>query len=204
MSPTKLELFAAWLPTQPWFAGDATQLVNLGSYRLDDPAGEVGLEGVLLSAGDATVYHVPVTFRDAPLEVADGFSLGTSEHGVLGTRWVTSGVADPVFREQLAAVIAEGGRQADLMVQDAEGNMSTRDPLVLAQGTGRPGETVPNMEDASVEEVGSRSRIENGTAVLDIVRVVDETLQAADDQLALEATWREQPAPVVLALLYAG
>ena len=42
MTPSKLELLAAWLPSQPWFVGDANSLVSLSGFRLDDPAGEVG------------------------------------------------------------------------------------------------------------------------------------------------------------------
>jgi hypothetical protein len=40
MTPSKLELLAAWLPSQPWFVGDANSLVSLSGFRLDDPAGE--------------------------------------------------------------------------------------------------------------------------------------------------------------------
>ena len=28
LTPTKLELLAAWLPTQPWFDGDAADLAD--------------------------------------------------------------------------------------------------------------------------------------------------------------------------------
>lgn len=43
--PTKLELLREWVPRQPWAAGAHTSdLVRLGSYRFDDPAGEVGME----------------------------------------------------------------------------------------------------------------------------------------------------------------
>jgi hypothetical protein len=41
--PSKLELLAAWLPSQPWFDGDASRLESLGAYRFDDPVGDVGL-----------------------------------------------------------------------------------------------------------------------------------------------------------------
>jgi len=43
--PTKLELLQAWVPHQPWLGGaDASSLTKLGSYRFDDPDGEVGME----------------------------------------------------------------------------------------------------------------------------------------------------------------
>ena len=43
ITPTKPELLATWLPTQPWFVGDASALEHLGAYRFDDPDGEVGM-----------------------------------------------------------------------------------------------------------------------------------------------------------------
>ncbi|MGC5411428.1 maltokinase N-terminal cap-like domain-containing protein, partial [Streptomyces sp. DT225] len=45
LSPTKLELLTAWLPTRPWYAGSTSpSLVKSGGFRLDDPQGEVGIE----------------------------------------------------------------------------------------------------------------------------------------------------------------
>ena len=44
MSPTKLELLAGWLPGQSWYAGGEPLLERSGGFRLDDPAGEVGIE----------------------------------------------------------------------------------------------------------------------------------------------------------------
>lgn len=204
MSPTKLELIAAWLPQQPWFSGDVSALKNLGGFRIDDPAGEVGVEGILLTAGDNTVYHVPLTYRAAPLEGGEAFSLGTSEHGVLGTRWITDAVGDPVYRSVVAAAIAQGGRQADVLVQDADGNQVTREPFVRVQGSGSSGTEVPDLSDATVEQLGSITRIEDDFAVLDIVRVLDADLQVKADQYALRGTWPDHQTPTVFALLYAG
>lgn len=43
--PGKLELLQAWVPNQPWLGrADASVLPRLGSYRFDDPDGEVGME----------------------------------------------------------------------------------------------------------------------------------------------------------------
>ena len=50
--PSKLELLAAWLPSRPWFTGDASALEAVGSYRFDDPDGEVGMETHLVRAGE--------------------------------------------------------------------------------------------------------------------------------------------------------
>src|ERR671921_287505 len=58
MSPTKPELIAAWLPRQPWAAA-LPDLAAIGGYRIDDPGGAVGMEGILLRSADgAVVVHV--------------------------------------------------------------------------------------------------------------------------------------------------
>ncbi len=85
MHPSKHELIGPWLPNQPWFSGVGTpELENVGGFRVDDPAGEVGLEFIFVrdNASPAhVVYHVPLTYRGAPLEDAESALLGTSEHG---------------------------------------------------------------------------------------------------------------------------
>jgi hypothetical protein len=202
MSPTKFELLASWLPSQPWFAGDPAALAAVGAYRFDDPAGAVGIEGHLITAGDDTVYHVPLTYRGAPLGDADAFLLGTSAHGVLGTRWISDASGDPVFRMALAAAIATGLTGAEEIVEDQAGTQQTRQATAAVQGSGAIGTQVPDLAEATVVNVGVRTRIENELAVLDLIRVVDPAMQVRPDQLSLQATWHE--ATGVLALLYAG
>ncbi len=57
ITPTKAELIAAWLPLQPWGPPDSEGLQPVGSYRLDDPEGEVGAEVHFVVDGDTT-YQV--------------------------------------------------------------------------------------------------------------------------------------------------
>lgn len=109
LAPTKLELLTGWLPLQPWYrpADGPPRLARAGGFRLDDPAGEVGLEFMVVTdeAGEGAAYFVPLSYRGEPLaEAADGL-IGTSEHGVLGTRWIYDAEHDPVAREQLAAFV---------------------------------------------------------------------------------------------------
>ena len=55
MAPTKLELLADWLPRQPWYRrhrAAAPALSRAGGFRLDDPAGEVGIEFMLVADGE--------------------------------------------------------------------------------------------------------------------------------------------------------
>ncbi|MFE0653907.1 1,4-alpha-glucan branching protein [Streptomyces sp. NPDC059534] len=111
MQPTKLELLAAWLPTRAWYtaADGGPRPAKAGGFRLDDPEGEVGIEFMAVADGtgdDAVVYLVPMTYRGAPLEGADHALIGTSEHGVLGTRWIYDGAHDPVLVGRLTALLA--------------------------------------------------------------------------------------------------
>ena len=130
MEPGKLELLARWLPAQPWWAGGQTpQLARAGGFRLDDPAGEVGIEFVFLtdsSGAESVTYCVPVGYRGAPL--AGGELIGTSEHGVLGRRWVYDGAGDPVVLAALRELAA--GRT---LAQDQD-RSDTADPSVMVVG----------------------------------------------------------------------
>ncbi|MFE5941608.1 1,4-alpha-glucan branching protein [Streptomyces sp. NPDC056480] len=109
MQPTKLELLTEWLPTREWYAGGEARPERAGGFRLDDPAGEVGIEFMAVTDGEgdgATTYLVPLTYRGAPLDGAEHALVGTSEHGVLGTRWIYDGAHDPVLAGQLYALLA--------------------------------------------------------------------------------------------------
>lgn len=89
LTPPKSQLVAAWLPSRPWFTGGAVTAARpVGTFRLDDPAGEVGLEWLLLETAGAGEWNVPMTYRAAPLEGAGDHLIGILEHSVLGTRHV--------------------------------------------------------------------------------------------------------------------
>jgi Maltokinase N-terminal cap domain len=107
LTPGKLELLAHWLPRQPWYrGGPSPSLAKAGGFRLDDPDGEVGIEVMIVSDADDTRYLVPMSYRGAPLQGADHALLGTSEHGILGRRWIYDALHDPVAVAQLLALAA--------------------------------------------------------------------------------------------------
>jgi hypothetical protein len=109
--PGKLDLLSDWLPAQSWYVETAAgkpELSRAGGFRLDDPDGEVGIEFMIVldhSAGNAAAYLVPMTYRGSPLAGAQDALIGTTEHGVLGTRWVYDGAHDPVLLTQLGELI---------------------------------------------------------------------------------------------------
>ncbi|EXG81867.1 maltokinase N-terminal cap-like domain-containing protein [Cryptosporangium arvum] len=123
--PSKLELLSEWLPRQPWYRGSGTPgLTKAGGFRLDDPAGEVGIEVMVVvdaASPDVDAYLVPMTYRAAP---ADGALIGTMEHGVLGTRYAYDGFTDPVLRAELAALV-----RGEVQPQ-AQSESDTVDPTV--------------------------------------------------------------------------
>jgi hypothetical protein len=132
--PTKMELLAAWLPDQDWFDGPADTVTPVAAYRFDDPAGQVGIESHLVDVGGRT-FHVPVTYRGAPLEGAEAGLVGTTEHSVLGTRWVYDAVVDPVYRAEVVRVIHEADTQVELVVETPDGP-ERREQTMDVRGSG--------------------------------------------------------------------
>ncbi len=200
--PSKLELVAEWLPKQPWFTGDPTKISRVSGYRLDDPEGEVGIDGLLVSAGEDKVYHVPLTYRGAPLDGGEAHLVGTMEHGVLGTRWVTEGAGDPVYRAVIAQVIAQGGSGGEELVHQPDGSAVAREIEMPLNGSGEPGSQVPEVWAAEVSTEGGTSVASTGFVVLRVMHVPGAAEAApAAGAGALTATWPGQDTPVVIATL---
>ncbi|MGW7609457.1 maltokinase N-terminal cap-like domain-containing protein [Streptomyces sp. NPDC054766] len=160
MTPTKPELLTGWLPKQSWYVGDteAPELVKAGGFRLDDPEGAVGIEFMVVvdaTAQPPVAYPVPMGYRGAVLEgVPDEALIGTSEHGVLGTRWIYDGVHDPVVMAQLHALL-----RGETEPQH-QSRSDTPDPTVAVHGIG-PGDAfdvqvnrVPRPEEVAQSSSG--------------------------------------------------
>ncbi len=176
--PSKLDLVGAWAPQQSWFEGDAAgPFVTVASFRFDDPDGQVGVETLLVRAGDGPVLQIPLTYRNEELPGAEEWFLGTMEHSVLGTRWTYDAMGDAVYRNELARAILTGGTQVELWIE-IDGVMTLREPTARVVGSGT--EQDPDPRAATVE----------------IVRVPRAGVAAP---LVLSGTWTDHPEPTVLA-----
>lgn len=175
ISPRKDELIEPWLRTRSWWDGETAQ-GSVGSFRLDDPAGKVGMECFLFGSPSGLTLFVPVTYRDTPLLGAEASLLGTMEHSVLGTRYVYDACADPVFVATVLDTIRSGGRQADVRIVRADGTEVVREPGATAWGEGDS--TVPNHDPAvpvTATDASDRTTIRSGDFELTVMRRLGDT-----------------------------
>ncbi|NDZ79910.1 1,4-alpha-glucan branching protein [Streptomyces sp. SID10853] len=161
LTPTKLELLAAWLPAQPWYLGGADakpELAKAGGFRLDDPTGAVGIEFMLAtdtSGAEPVTYQVPLSYRGAPLEGAgDEALIGTTQHGVLGERWVYDGAHDPVLVTQLVAAMAGAALPQEQSISN------TPDPTVEGHFTGTEHPVATGVAAVADDEDGTDVRVQ--------------------------------------------
>lgn len=197
LRPTKLELLEEWLPGQPWFADlVAAPLRKVASYRFDDPAGEVGVETMIVSAGNTTV-QVPLTYRARPLAGAEPWLVGTMQHSVLGPRWVYDACADPVYVTALAATIMLGLPQAEQYL-DVAGKLELLPQSVVVQSTGPKQDAVPELSWATPRTTAEGTAIETANLHLLVVRrlALDER---PGGPLVLTGAWEGQKDTVKLA-----
>ena len=182
LTPGKLELLAQWLPDQPWYRGVRTPvLAKAGGFRLDDPAGEVGIELMIVADAVGDRYLVPMTYRGAPMDRDDAL-LGTAEHGVLGRRWIYDAARDPVAVEQMLAL---AGGQVEAQHQNVSNTVdsSVRPSLSLRDQVRarRPLSAVDTV-------TGTAVALEPEALALHIVRVLtDETVPEGRVVAAVEA-----------------
>jgi hypothetical protein len=166
LTPGKLELLAGWLPAQSWYRrGRGPELAKAGGFRLDDPAGEVGIEFMVVTDGaddSAVSYLVPLTYRASALAGADGALVGTTEHGVLGRRWVYDGLADPVLVGQLVALVqGRAEPQAQSLSDTADPTVTCVPvadgvPLAVASAVASNGPLGTEVRVGAVGEDGAR------------------------------------------------
>ncbi|SFF53796.1 CG0192-related protein [Curtobacterium sp. YR515] len=175
LRPSKLEALAAWLPDQPWSgvsAGD--DLAIAGKFRFDDPAGEVGVETVLVRTTDGRVLQAPLTYRGAPLDGAEAFLVTEMNHSVLGRRWVYDAVGDPAYADVLRRAIATGGHEATLERADGSGAW---DAEGTASGSGSDADS-PAVTTVDAQTSGALTSVATDHGTLVVARVVGAELPA--------------------------
>ncbi|MEQ4567400.1 hypothetical protein [Paenarthrobacter sp. CAP02] len=203
LSPSKLELIADYLPNQPWFIQDgAPELI--GAYRFDDPAGEVGLETHVVTAGER-IYQVPLSYRGYELAGAEDWLIGTMEHSVLGKRWVYDACADPIYVKALATAILTGQREAEQFV---DGEPEPRPSTVTVKGSGQLDDGVPTLSASAPVSGSGVTIIDAGGLKLKVARVLDVAADVSANsaaapelhgELTLSGTWAGLENPVELA-----
>ncbi|MBF9130566.1 hypothetical protein I0C86_16580 [Plantactinospora sp. S1510] len=197
LRPTKLELLAAWLPGRGWYRGPAdADVVRVAAYRFDDPAGAVGIETMLVSAGDGPVHQVPLTYRDAPLDDGDGWLIGTTQHSVLGQRWVYDACGDSVYAAALASAIYTGGGQAEEFIE-VDGRLERREPTMFVAGSGVEDADLPVIDGIRRVVEDEPTLIVTNSVQLAVVRRLEDGNRLPG--AALTGTWNGQPTPVPLA-----
>jgi hypothetical protein len=172
--PSKLELIAAWLPTRPWYEGPPEPTVDrVAACRFDDPAGEVGVETILVRVGDGPTYHVPLTYRGEPLEGGEGSLVGTTEHSVLGKRWVYDACGDPVYVAAVTGAVLGLVHQAEEFLE-TDGVPVRRDPLMTVSGAGAVNDTIDPPVVTAVRDVTDEDPtiVTTDSVTLAVVRVV--------------------------------
>ena len=174
LRPAKLELIADWLDTQSW--GGSGPVTALGAYRFDDPAGEVGVEGHLVSRG-GVVFHLPLTYRGASLDDPAAHLVGRMQHSVLGERFVYDATTDQVAVTCLGRALRGEQQPSVWEIHDQGRVVGRRDPSVgltlrsdpgSREDTGPVGCVVVPLDDAGelriarvlgVDEPGGRTQL---------------------------------------------
>lgn len=141
LSPTKTEILRTFLDQRSW--GEAGEVHVLGAYRFDDPEGAVGIECHLAHVGE-TIFHLPLTYRAAPLEGAEESLIGTLQHSVLGERFVYDGLGDDTALDCFLRALCGEQAQAELEIYAVDGRRLDTDPqsvrlsLVVDEGAELP------------------------------------------------------------------
>jgi Maltokinase N-terminal cap domain len=194
IKPTKAELIAEWAPTQPWGPPADASIEVIGSYRFDDPDARVGME-IFLVAAAGTLFQIPLSYRDEPLDGADEALIVEMQHSVLGNRWVYDGLRDPRLVVMLAAVAMTGqGEALGMAVYDDRWYIAPTN--VRIQGGGWSQERVPVDGFEIADDDTTAAVLRNDRFELTVFR---HPASGPRPAIGLTATWDGQADPVVLA-----
>lgn len=185
VSPSKQEIATAWLAAQPWRPEGQVEI--LGSYRFDDPAGEVGVEALVIRCG-GTHFQLPLTYRGTPMDDAGAVLLTTMEHSALGRRWIYLATSDPVGVDCFVKALLGQVEQVDMEVWEGGEFIARRGTGIRVTLTSGPGRTESDLPAA--------------TATVDTVRLTIPHVLGTDPggERQLAGQW-DGSSPVVVASL---
>ena len=192
ITPGKRDLMKGWLPSRSWFDGDLDRK-PVGSFRFDDPAGDVGIEFFLLGGTAGPTLLVPMTSRGSALAGADEHFIATTDHSVLGKRWVYDACGDPVGVSALLTAISTGGHEAALTMEE-NGELVTFEPTCRVVGSGSAADVV-DVAAVTVVDHGDPTVVRAGDHELVVARVIGPGVAGRE---TLTATWGGGD-PVVVA-----
>lgn len=194
LTPTKRDLINTWAPSRPWGPAANEEIDLVGSYRFDDPDGRVGMETFLATAG-GTLFQVPLTYRDEPLEGAGTAFITEMQHSVLGTRWVYDGLLDPRFVLLLAGVAMTGQGEA-LGMAVHEGRWYIAPSNVRIHGGGWSQERAAVDGFQLVSDQASAALLRNDRFELTFYR---RPVRGPRPAIGLTAQWDTEADPVIVA-----
>ena len=174
LSPTKQELVEAWLPEPAVGRGTTGRRQGRGipprrrggrGRRRDHP----------LAYHDGTVEQTAADLPLRPVDGAEAHLVGTTDHSVLGTRWVYDGCADPVWASTLVAAILTGGRQSQMFIEQ-DGQRVDVPPRMQVRGSGSDGSAPQVTSIDSVADDGATTVVTAADLELAVARVVGTPL----------------------------
>jgi hypothetical protein len=179
LTPSKQEIVQGWLPSRSWAVG-RTIAEKVAEYRYDDPEGEVGVETILWRVDDGTLVQTPLTYRAEPLAGAQEHLITTTDHSVLGERWVYDGCGDPVWASTLTAAIVGGARQSQMFLVGDDGERVDIPARMQVRGSGSE-DAAPVVDgiDAVTDEVsadGALTVVTAGPIEIAVARIVGTPL----------------------------
>lgn len=120
----------------------------LGSYRLvDTREGEVGIEVLIGRDTEGRLVQLPLSYRSAEIDPAQ--TLTGLEHSVLGQRWVSNALGDPVAVREFIRTILSGDDGATYSNGDT--------PLIDIRGAGATGDGEVEVDEVALEQVTSQN-----------------------------------------------
>lgn len=191
LHPSKLDLLAGYLRQ--------SSLTQLGSYRFDDPAGDVGIETHIVRDPSGGIWHLPLTYRNDPLLGSEEWAVGKMEHSVLGTRWVYNGCADPVYANELVRAILTGGTQVEQFFETDAGR-EYREPSATVLGSGEPGTPAPKISGVHAESFDMDTLVDAGSVQV-VVRHRLDNPEPDSTSGTLSGQWDGSSSSIVLAFI---